>query len=355
MSCYNGLGDEYDQALGMAVDAAGNIYVTGRSQTEAAWSGNYDFATLKYNPAGTQQWVARYNGAGNSVDDARDLAVDVTGNVYVIGASDGPDTQTDYATIKYSASGEQKWAARYSGTGDEFDYAQAVKVDQAGYVYVTGQSEGVGTRRDYVTIKYDANGAQLWLARYNAAGNLPDAPVAMEVDHAGNVYVTGSAHHTSSGIDPDYTTVKYNAAGVEQWVARYNGPRNSVDEPVGLAVDGSGNVYVAGSSLNAGPSSPGPGNSSNDYTTIKYNSAGVQQWVARYNGPANSTDHAVALAIDKFGNAYVTGQSWDPATYYDLATVKYNQQGIAQWVARYSGLGNNSDFAMGLAVDAAGL
>jgi uncharacterized delta-60 repeat protein len=351
---YNGPGDGYDQANDLTVDGSGNVYVTGRSHTAGGWGGNYDFATLKYNPAGIQQWVARYNGPGNSLDYARDLAVDVAGNVYVTGASDGPDTQTDYATIKYGAAGEQKWIARYNGTGNELDYAQAVKVDQAGNVYVTGQSEGVGTRRDYVTIKYNANGAQLWLARYNAPGNLPDTPVAMEVDRAGNVYVTGSAYHTSSGVDPDYTTIKYNAAGVEQWVARYNGPKNSVDEPVGLAVDGAGNVYVAGYGSSAGTSSPGPGNPSGDYTTIKYNAAGVQQWMAQYNGPANSTDNPAAVAIDKFGNVYVTGQSWDPATYYDLATVKYNERGVAQWVARYNGAENSSDFAKGLAVDAAG-
>jgi len=87
----------------------------------------------------------------------------------------------------------------------------------------------------------------------------------------------------------------------QEWVARYNGPGNSNDNAWSLAVDGSGNVYVTGSSDVSG--------TGRDYATVKYNSSGVQQWVARYNGPGNSSDNARSLAVDGSGSVYVTGES----------------------------------------------
>ncbi|MCX6640698.1 MAG: SBBP repeat-containing protein, partial [bacterium] len=137
----------------------------------------------------------------------------------------------------------------------------------------------------------------------------------------GNVYVTG--HSYGSGTYDDYATIKYNSAGVQEWVARYNGPGNSVDEAYSLAVDGSGNVYVTGISDGGGT---GP-----DYATIKYNSAGVQEWVARYNGPGNDYDEAYSLAVDGSSNVYVTGKSFGSAPNYDYATIKYSATDLPDW------------------------
>src|SRR4029077_7750140 len=112
-------------------------------------------------------------------------------------------------------------------------------------------------------------------------------------------------------------TIKYNSDGQQQWVARYDGPVNYTDKATAIAVDASGNVYVTGaSSSNAGAGGL-------DYATIKYNSAGQQQWVARYNGPGNYIDQARAIAVDGSGNVYVTGESYGP-TYSEYATIKYN-------------------------------
>src|ERR1044072_5373737 len=112
----------------------------------------------------------------------------------------------------------------------------------------------------------------------------------------------------------------------EEWVARYNGPGNASDNAVDIAVDDDGNVYITGSSTGAGTFA--------DYATIKYNSAGVQQWVARYNGPGNFFDEPADLAIDNAGNVYVTGRSAGDGTDDDYATIKYNSAGVVQWVAR---------------------
>jgi len=333
---YTGPGNSADSATALAVDAAGNVYVTGNSLSSVTFD---DYATVKYNASGVEQWVARYNGPGNSDDSATALAVDAAGNVYVTGYSFGSVTSSDYVTVKYNASGVEQWVARYNGPRSSVDRATALAVDAAGNVYVAGNSLGSGTSSDYATVKYNASGVEQWVARYNGPGNSADSATALAVDAAGNVYVTG--YSLGSGTFDDYATVKYNASGVEQWVARYNGPRNSDDRATALAVDAAGNVYVTGYSGSAG--------TSYDYATVKYNTSGVEQWVARYNGPGTSDASATALAVDAAGNVYVTGYSGG-----DYATVKYNASGVEQWVARYNGPGNSADRATALAVDAAG-
>ncbi|MCX6641467.1 MAG: SBBP repeat-containing protein, partial [bacterium] len=336
-----GPGSYYDEAYSLAVDGNGNVYITGRSYGSGT---DYDYVTIKYNSAGFQEWVAHYNGPGNSYDEAASLAVDGSGNVYVTGCSWGSGTDYDYATIKYNSAGVQQWVARYSGPGSYYDEAYNLAVDGSGNVYVTGSSEGSGTGPDYATIKYNSSGVQEWVARYNGPGNDYDEAYSLAVDGSGNVCVTG--YSLGSGTDQDYATIKYNSAGVQQWVARYNGPGNHYDYAYSLAVDGSGNVYVTGSSIGSG--------TNRDYATIRYNSAGVQEWVARYNGPGNNWDEATSLAVDGSGNVYVTGHSYGSGTYADYATIKYNSAGVQEWVARYNGPGNSGDEANSLAVDGSG-
>jgi len=291
-----------------------------------------------------QQWVARYNGPGNSGDYARSIALDGSGNVYVTGYSTGTGTNEDYCTIKYNSSGDTLWVRRYDGPGNNYDYAYSIVVDGSGNVYVTGGSSGNGTSLDYCTIKYNSSGVQQWVARYNGPGNGSDAARSITLDGSGNVYVTGGSY--GSGTNADYCTIKYNSSGVEQWVARYNGPGNVNDETYSIAVDALGNVYVTGYSYGNG--------TGYDYCTIKYNSSGVQQWVAIYNGPANYHDYAYSIALDGSGNVYVTGYSYGNVAGYDYCTIKYNSSGVQQWVARYNGPGNGDDAAFSIAVDVSG-
>src|SRR5262249_18403070 len=149
------------------------------------------------------------------------------------------------------------------------DSANSIAIDSAGNVYVTGKSFGSGTDDDYATVKYDSSGQEQWVARYNGPGNCGDSANAIAIDTAGNVYVTGESF--GLGTDNDYATVKYDSSGQEQWVVRYNGPRNGSDEADAIAVDAAGNVYVTGESVGG----------YYDYTTIKYDSFGQEQWVAR--------------------------------------------------------------------------
>jgi hypothetical protein len=337
---YNGPASDDDHAAAIAVDASGNVYVTGASI--GTTFPDYDYATVKYDASGNQLWVARYNGPGSDFDFATAIAVDVSGNVYVTGASVGSGTGFDYATVKYDSSGQQQWVARYNGPGNGDDEAYGIVVDPSGNVYVTGYSGGSGTANDYATIKYNSAGQEQWVARYNGPSNSDDYAKAIDIDGSGNVYVTGSSVGSGSGFD--YATVKYDSSGQEQWVTRYNGPANEDDEPYAMAVDPSGNVYVTGYSTGS--------DSGYDYTTIKYNASGTEEWVARYNGAANLLDIAYAIALDASGDVYVTGWSVGLGTGYDYATVKYDSSGQEQWVARYNGTGNDDDQAYAIAVDA---
>ena len=344
---YNGPDNGNDNARHIAVDGSGNIYVTGESY--GAGTGQ-DYATIRYNSDGVQQWLQRYNGPGNGDDWASAIAVDSLGNVYVTGRSWGSVTLGDYATIKYNSDGVQQWVARYNGPagqGNDYDGANAIALDNAGNIYITGSSYGAdmawdgGMAWDYATIKYNSDGVQQWVARYNGPGNGDDMAYAIAVDNAGNVCVTGGSF--GSGTGGDCATIKYNSDGVEQWIQRYHGPPTLPDWGQDITVDRSGNVYVTGSS--------GLPEVSNDYITIKYNNAGIQQWVARYNGPGSSTDLANAITLDSSGNVYITGYSTGSGTNDDYATIKYNSDGVQQWVSRYNGPGNGIDIAEDIVVD----
>jgi hypothetical protein len=378
---YNGPGNGFDYALALAVDAQGNVYVTGYS-----WgSGTQDYATIKYDPSGNQEWVARYDGRGRD-DQANALAVDDSGNVYVTGFSGSIHTQFDCATIKYNSVGQQVWVARLTAPAPPGSYSnvsgKVIALDHSGNVYVAGVISVSGTRTWWVTAKYNASGEQQWVTEYFGVTGLNE-PTAMAVDDSGNIYVTGSSSRPPIGTD--YTTIKYDAAGQEQWVARDQG--NSFDSANAIAIDVSGNVYVTGTYATIKYNSAGQqqwvtpypsgvayaiaiddsgnvyvtgqavkGEGYPDYGTIKYDASGEQQWIAYYNGPGNGNEIPKSIALDGEGNVYVTGISHrtSPFSDYDYATIKYNSAGQEQWVDRYNGPGNAYEQVSGLAVGASG-
>ena len=331
--------EDRDRAVAIAVDLSGNVYVTGESDGSGS---DRDYATVKYNSAGIEQWVARYDGPIHSDDRVSDIGVDNSGNVYVTGSSRDQDTETDYATVKYNSSGKQQWVVRYNGSGDFYDYANALALDNLGNVYVTGESLSEQTEEDFVTIKYNSSGIQQWIASYDGPGDSYDGAYHLVIDKEGNVYVAGGS--AGPGIRQDYVMVKYNAAGIEQWVACYDGPESGFDRVMGLAVDAQGNVIATGYSIN-------PETDESKYATIKYNANGVRQWVTPYKGPGNTAEHTSALVIDGSGNIIVSGCSHKSGSSYDFAVVKYNAQGEELWMARYDSPIHEEDHTYALTVD----
>lgn len=235
----------------------------------------------------------------------------------------------------------QQWASIYNGPFNNYDIPYSMTVDGLGNVYVAGMSVydtiPNNNRSNIVTIKYDASGIQQWAAVYDGPGHTDssgDIPTAIAVDNQGNVYVTGWSMGYSSGFD--WATIKYNSSGVQQWVQRYVAASYSYDIPKDLKVDGLGNVYVTGrrvlSNTDLG-----------DFVTVKYNTSGVQQWIRIYDNQHANGDLASLLEIDNIGNVYVTGESYGVGTHFDYATIKYNSSGDELWVRRSNSGGQYSD------------
>jgi len=338
---YDGPGHGEDIAYAVGVDHDGNVYVAGAS---TGAGGNLDAVTIQYNSAGTRKWVARHNGNASAHDGLNDLVCDASGNVYVAGYATTTGGGIDFLTLKYNGAGVKQWQALEKGAGTGEDRANELALDASGNVYVTGYSTNAAANFDFTTVKYKNTGAKDWKMNFNGGANANDGANDVALDPNGNVYVAGYSNNAAG--NEDYLLVKYNTNGVLQWNARYNGPGSGVDVANDVAVDESGNAYVTGSSANAG------GN--RDYATHKYNTAGVKQWTARYNGPVAGDDEAQRVLVDGSGNVFVTGNSYGGATIHDFATVNYNSAGVKQWVRRQNGAASGSDLAVDMALEPSG-
>jgi len=347
---YNGPANSDDFVEAITVDGSGYVYITGGSRDTDT---TYDIATIKYTSDGDSLWLAIYDGSESLYDIGRAIAVDVSDNVYVTGETQVaplPMPRYDYVTVKYNSDGIQRWARTYNGPDSMNDVASDITADGSGNVYVTGSSDYLDTDNDYVTIAYDSTGTTLWARRYwgpDSATSGDDNAQAIAVDNDKNVYVTGFGR--TSGYGDDFRTIKYDSAGVSLWTAIYSGPvgNSGSDRAYFIAVDESSNVYVAGQSQSTGYDW--------DYLAIKYDSDGVEQWVRRYNGPGNADDYLNGMVIDNYGNVYVTGKSEGSGTYDDFATVKYSTTGDTLWIARYEGpVSTSKDGGTGIAFDDSG-
>lgn len=336
---YNGPANQQDSSVGVSINAAGNVFITGWSLGSGTSS---DIVTIRYNPeTGDTLWVNRFNGTPGTMEDKVSAITSDNNAVYITGWSFTPSR--DIVTIKYdAATGSRLWVKTYNGTGNGGDYGFAIAVDGSGNVYVSGRSD-VGGAQKFTTIKYDASGNVVagWPSVYTGAfSSTFDQAQAVKVDGSGNVYVTGKSG--SAGVE-DFLTLKINSNGTIAWAKKYNGTLNGEDNAVALVLDNSAaNVYVAGYSFRVG--------GVQDFMTIRYNaSTGDSSAAASYNGPLGSTDVLTTMAIDNANNVYVTGYSAGTGSGFDYATIKYNSSLAQQWVQRTTNSG--SDFPYSIAID----
>ena len=317
MVSYDGPESKDDRSTAIALDKGSNVYVTGYSWKEG---GITDYATIKYDTNGNHLWVSRYPGAYLTNYQRNFITVDNDGNVYIAGTVSGSNGYPDYATVKYDPEGNQLWVARYKGADKSYDYPKDMALDNAGNVYVTGESGIFGSNgSDYATVKYNSEGHQLWVARYNGPMDRTDRAKSIVVDPDGNCYVTGGSDISLLGryfeIYRSSATIKYNPQGQELWVARYEG-----GEARDIDMDDQGNVHITGGP-NRNPGDIYYNQEGNDFL-VKYDKEGNQLWVAPYPPEVR----ALKIATDHSSNAYVIGGSY---------TVKYNSQGKVVWVAPY--------------------
>jgi len=243
-----------DEATAIAVDNSGNVYVTGMSQesSQKGESKSFDYLTLKYNSSGQLQWgeKTRDDGFDFGNDEPTAIAVDAAGNVCVTGQENVGTGNTGFYTVKYDTDGNPMWASgqNYGGSGE--DRAVAVAFDDAGNVYVTGKLEGADGY-DYATIKYlSADGAEDWAEVYDS-GQGDDIPVGLafaKENDTGFVFVAGFKSTQSNG--KDYFTIKYKASDATiAWIAQYNSGSTVDDEATAMFMNDTG-LYVTGFTLN---------------------------------------------------------------------------------------------------------
>jgi hypothetical protein len=327
-----------DKARDIAVDARGNIFVTG-----AAYSveGGKDIVTVKYNTDGERCWVASFDGPLHGADQGNAITVDAGGNVYVTGFASVFDEQfgistQDVATIKYDADGNRLWFAFYSF--GVVDHGNRIAVDSNGNVLVSGVATTF-----MMTLRYDPDGRLDWVSQYfgDESGN---GAVGLAVDAAGAAFVAGASWNEEEQ-NFDFTTIKYSSFGADEWANIFSADAGSRDLPLDLALDTQGRLYVTGCS---GVLAGDP-----DYMTIKYDAGGAEMWRSRYAGPVGS-DCSMAIALDSANRPVVTGSSLQRYVIeqdYDIATVKYDVAGQREWVARYDGPDGLVDLGEAVVVD----
>lgn len=327
-----------DGVSDMVVDNQRNIYITG--YTANSIGGNKNFLTIKYSPSGSVLWTRKYQALINYSDKANAICLDANNNVYVAGYSMGAGTAEDYQLVKYDNNGNLQWVRRYNSPQNNIDIANDMDVDIAGNVYVTGQSYLNNTT--YFTIKYSSSGDELWTRRSGTI-NHNDIASSISVDKSQNAYVTG----ISNGVLIAGKTYKYDVNGNEVWAAAY---AKQQDIPIVRVVDednesDESNIVV--STSNNEFYYP----NAYDYLTIKYNGVtGDTLWKKRFNHVSNSFDNVHAMTVDSAGNVYVTGKSYDNISSFDMATIKYDGiTGNTLWYQRYNAGGDDlpNDIAIG--------
>jgi len=302
---------EFDAATAIALDLNGNIIVTGNSGNSST-----DIATIKYNSSGISQWTVKFYGAQITNDVSNEIVTDKKGNVYQVGRVRANQSGDNIQVIKYNSEGMRKWVYNRGGsyTGyNAYDEGNAITVDTLGNVYFTGTLYfHPSTGQEIVTGKLDSNGTILWFTiKSGIYGN--DAGKDIALDAAGNIFVSGES--TGLAGDLNYILLKYNNAGVEQWARGYGGITGSNDVPNAMTVDKFGNIFVTGTSV--------IGANESEIATLKFNNAGVQQWINIYNGTAAGEDNGNCIVNDIYGNAYVGGSAANTATGSDFVMIKY--------------------------------
>ena len=375
-------GTDIDYGYAIAVDGSGNVYVAGYSnltwgapvRAHASQFGGNDAFAAKLGRDGSLTWNTFLGGSG--ADFGRGIAVDSSGNVYVVGYSAAtwgspvrPYTSgNDAFAAKLNSSGALQWNT-FLGSSGNSDFGRGIAVDGSGNVYVVGYSPATwgspvqaytASPNDAFAAKLDSSGALQWNTFLGGSGN--DNGYAIAVDGSGNVYVSG--HSVATWGSPvraftpgtDAFAAKLNSSGALTWNTFLGG--SGSDFGYAIAVDGSGNVYVGGDSTATWGSPVRAYTSGTDGFAAKLGNDGSLTWNTFLGG--SGTDSGYAIAVDSSGNVYVGGVSdatWgSPERAYtsgnDAFAAKLNSSGSLLWDTFLGGSGSDSGY--GIAVDGSG-
>lgn len=353
-------GSSHDEGAAIAVDGAGNAYITGVTRSmnypvaaayQPSGTANYkDIIITKINASGTGMVYSTYLGGSNN-DQGMAIAVDTVGNAYIAGRTRSNDfpmmgaIQTTFSlnydngfVTKLDATGGALLYSTYLG-GSKDDVANGIAVDSLGNMYIAGNtrshdfptvnplytSADTGNNKDAFVAKLNASGSAFVYSTY-LGGDNTDKANAISVDSAGNAYVTGSTESPNFPVTPSayggvFTiafscafVTKLDAAGSQILYSTYLGGKND-DIGYGIAVDGNENAYITGMTRSPDFPTVNPlytavdtGNSQDAFVArINTLSSGTASLVySTYLGGQNR-DVGKAIAVTSVGDAYVTG------------------------------------------------
>jgi len=275
------------------------------------------------------------------------MTIDNSGNIYVGCSSKADSSQSndyDILMIKYSSSGSLLWKRSYGSSALLNDEPVDIKYCAAtSSIILTGYAEYQNTLFEIVMLKYDLNGNNLWSKTYLYPLSLTSKPKSLAVDGSGNIIIAGFTALVSN----DFLIIKYCPDGILSWASVYTGIiSNGIDECKAVQAAPNGNIYVTGSS------SGNPNQLiSSDIVTIKLSPTGEKVWTERYNTGANLNDEPADMIIDQDENVYIAGKSQIISNgNYVFKVIKYNTSGYREWVDEYGSPGTTSS-AMALAKD----
>jgi PKD repeat protein len=379
-----------DTVEAVAADASGNVVAVGAFRgsvdfggTSVTSAGGADWFVAKYAPTGTLLWVKRMGGTTD--DAAMHLAIAANGDVVVTGRFSGTASfggsplvasgSVDIALARYGgADGAHQWSRRFGGAYD--DGGAAVAIDASGAIVLTGYFRGVadfgtGPLRvpfdsdlDVFVAKFAANGTSLWSKNFVNSGN--DRGYGVAVDGSGNVLVAGTFSNTidlgglelnSPNALVDIFVCKLDASGGHVW-SRQIGSATGNEGAETVAVDGSGNVVVAGYAIAAvdfGGGELDPLGAADAFVAKYSGASGAHLWSRRFGGAGN--DYGAAVAVDAGGSVYLAGSFDESASFGgpaltaagqdDAYVTKLNANGGSVWARRLGG--TSSDVGLALA------
>jgi hypothetical protein len=364
-------GTSADYARAVAADGAGNVVVVGSFKASASFggaqltsAGGSDVFVAKYTAAGAHLWSRRFGGAGD--ETALSVAVDPSGAIFVGGEFWGATTDlgggalanagaSDAFLAKYSASGAHLWSRAFGGPDTDSTYG--VATDAAGDVVAVGVFKGSavdfggrtlasmwGGLDSFVVKLSGSNGGNLWAKNVRCGG--PDFAYGVAVDGAGNVLVAGdfngnadfgAGYVTTAGL-ADVYLAKYSSSGAYVWAKRFGGANH--DSAAAVAVDGSGNVAITGNfmgSVSFGGTALTSASNSTDMFVAKYTAAGTHVWSRRAGD--YYVDYGHGIGVDADGNVIVTGSFYGTVNLGGGAMTSASNQTSDMFVAEYSSSG----------------
>ena len=316
-----------------------NLYTTGFTNSSGA--GGVDFFTSKYDAKGMVQWKKTL-GASGATDQGNGIAISSSQDLYVVGF-----TSTNYIQVaKYNSSGAVQWQKRSLAATGNF---QKTVVGPSGYIYICGSYTNATTTftNNACLVKIDSSGLIQWnrLLGWGASASF-ERFFGIALDSSENVYLAGYTNNGNAATANRSILVKYNSSGTIQWQRGLI--INSLSTvSFGIATTPSGDSYVVGG---FGGAATGVGGATSIFLA-KYDTNGNFGWKAVLNN--TSLDGGVGVALDGSGNIYITGATSVSGGDKDLFIAKYNSSGSLQWQRTFNGAGGE-DIGTGIIVDAAG-